>query len=62
MCIRARWIGANPEKSDLVNFRVQTEKNLVNFCVLLFFLGKTNKMLPNPPLGDAPEQFKSRYV
>ena len=44
--LRARRIGANPEKSDLVNSGVRTEENLVNSVLCCFFLGKTDKMLP----------------
>ena len=41
-----RRIGANPEESDLVNFGVRTEENLVNIVFCCFFLGETDKMLP----------------
>ena len=44
--VGTRRIGANPEKSDLVNFRARTEENLVNSVFSCFFLGKTDKMLP----------------
>ena len=44
--IRTRWIGANPEKSDLVNFRAPDKRKFSELCVLLFFLGKIDKMVP----------------
>ena len=44
--IKTRRIGANPEKSDLVNFRGPDWRKFSELCVLLFFLGKTDKMLP----------------
>ena len=34
-------IGANPEKSDLVNFRGPDWRKFSELCVLLFFLGKS---------------------
>ena len=34
---RTRRIGANPEKSDLVNFRGPDRKKFSELCVLLFF-------------------------
>ena len=43
---RARRIGANIEKSDLVNFRGPDWRKFSELSVLLFFLGKTDKMLP----------------
>ena len=43
---RTRRIGANPEKSDLLNFRGPDWRKFSELCVLLFFLGKTDKMLP----------------
>ena len=44
---RTHRIGANPEKSDLVNFQGPDRRNFSELCVLLFFfLGKTDKMLP----------------
>ena len=46
--IRTRRIGANPEKSDLVNFRGPNWKKFSELCVLLFFLGKIDKILPKP--------------
>ena len=48
--IRTRRIGANPEKSGLVNFRGPDWRKFSELCVLLFFLGKTDKMLQNPGL------------
>ena len=44
--IRTRRIGANPEKSDLVTFRGPDWRKFSELCVLLFFLRKTDKMLP----------------
>ena len=41
-----RRIGANPEKSDLVNFRGPDWRKFSELCVLLSFLGKIDKMLP----------------
>ena len=41
--VRTRQISANPEKSDLVNFRGPDWRK---FCVLPVFPGKTDKMLP----------------
>ena len=49
-------IGANPEKSDLVNFWGPDRRKLSGFCALLFFPTRCSQ------IGDAPEQFKSRYV
>ena len=43
---RTRRIGANPEKTDLVNFRGPDWRKFSELRVLLFFLGKTDKMLP----------------
>ena len=43
---RTRRIGANPEKSDLVNFRGSDWRKFSELCVLLFFPWKTDKMLP----------------
>ena len=43
---RTRRIGADPEKSDLVNFRGPDWRTFSELCVLLFFLGKTDNMLP----------------
>ena len=44
--IRTRRTGANPEKSDLVNFRGPDWRKFSELCALLFFLGKTDKILP----------------
>ena len=41
-----RMIGANPEKSDLVNFRGPDWRNLVNSVFCCFFLKKVDKMFP----------------
>ena len=43
---RARRMGANPEKSDLLDFRGPAWRKSSELCVLIFFLGKTDKMLP----------------
>ena len=43
---RTRRIGANPKKSDLLNFRGLDWRKFSELCVLYFFLGKTDKMLP----------------
>ena len=57
--LRTRWIGANPEKSNLVVISgVRTEENLVNSVFCCFSLGKTHKMLPKsrfstPIFGDS---------
>ena len=48
--IRTRRIGANPEKSDLVNFRGPDRRKFSELCVLLFFLGKSTKCSQNPGL------------
>ena len=42
---RTRRIGANPEKSDLLNFRGPDWRKFSELCVLLFLLGKTDRML-----------------
>ena len=47
---RARRIGANPGKSDLVNFRGPDWRKFSELCVLLFFLGKLTKCSQNPGL------------
>ena len=44
-------IGANPEKSDLVNFRGPDWKKFSELGVLLFSLGKADKMLPKSRFG-----------
>ena len=44
--VRTRRIGANPEKSDSVNFRGPDWRKFSELCVLLFFLEKIDKMLP----------------
>ena len=44
--IGTHWIGANPEKSDLVNFQGPDWRKFSELCVLLFFLRKTDTMLP----------------
>ena len=41
-----RRIGANPKKSDLVNFWGPDWRKFSELRVLLFFLGKTDKMFP----------------
>ena len=46
--IRTHRIGANPEKSDLVNFRGPDSRKFSELCFLLFFQGKTDKMFPKP--------------
>ena len=46
---RTHWIGANPEKSDLVNSVVQTEENLVNSVLCCFSLGKNRQNAPKTP-------------
>ena len=38
--------GPIPKKSDLVNFRGPDSRKFSELCVLLCFLGKTDKMLP----------------
>ena len=48
---RTRWIGANPEKSDLVNFQGPDWSKFSELCVLLFLLGKSDKMLPKSRLS-----------
>ena len=48
--IRTRRIGANPEKSDLVNFRDADWRKFSELCVLLFLLGKLTKCSQNPGL------------
>ena len=47
---RTRWIGANPEKSDLVNFWGPDWRKFSELCLLLFFLGKSTKYSQNPGL------------
>ena len=47
---RARWIGASPEKSDLVNSRVRTKENLVNSVFCRFSWEKSTKCSQNPGL------------
>ena len=47
---RTRCIGANPEKSDLVNFGVRTKENLVNFVFFCFSWEKSTKCSQNPGL------------
>ena len=42
---RTYWIGANPEKISLVNSRGPDWRQFSELCALLFFLGKTHKML-----------------
>ena len=49
--VGTRRIGANPEKSDLVNFWGPDRTKFSELCVLLFFLGKTDKMLPKSRLS-----------
>ena len=48
--VSTRRIGANPEKSDLVNFGGPNWRKFSELSVLLFFLGKTDKMLPKSSL------------
>ena len=48
--VRTRRIGANPEKSDLVNFRGSDWRTFSELSVLLFFLGKMTKCSQNPGL------------
>ena len=49
--IRTCRIGANPEKSDLVNFWGPDWRKFSELCVLLFFLGKIDKMFPKSRLS-----------
>ena len=43
---RTRWIGANPEKSDLLNFRGPDRRKFSELCVFaVFFLRKQEKKL-----------------
>ena len=46
--IRTHRIGANPEKSDLVNFRGPNWRKFSELRVLLFFQGKIDKIFPIP--------------
>ena len=49
LLIWTRWIGANPEKSDLVNFGVRTKENLVN-SVFCYFSWKNRQNIPKIPV------------
>ena len=48
--IRTRRIGANPEKSDLVNFRGPDKRKFSELCVCCFSWEKSTKCSPNPGL------------
>ena len=43
---KTRRIGANPEKAHLVNFRGPDSRKFSELCVLLFLLGKIDRMFP----------------
>ena len=47
---RTRQIGANPERSDLLNFRGPDRRKFGELCVLLFFPRKPTKCTQNPGL------------
>ena len=49
-CQKPARIGANPEKSDLLNFRGPDWRKFSEPCVLLLFLGKTDKNAPKIPV------------
>ena len=49
MLLRTHQIGANPEKSDLVNVRGQSWRKFSELCVLLFFPRKNRQNPPKTP-------------
>ena len=46
--VRTHRIGANPENLDLVNFWGLDSGKFSELCLLLFFIEKSDKLLPKP--------------